>query len=177
MPMSQIQGLARHSEATITPGVPQCKRVATKLTTKLSFQSAETRISNPETRYRYTVARDGTFKNRRVFAYAGAGVVDGKPRPSVTSCTTTDMSAQEFTVILKAMSMLAVVMAFTCGIPRGLCWVKSFSARRLLTFSLRVMVEWSLALKHTCIMRLWPVKERPSRRVSCWLKSMDVCIV
>lgn len=27
--------------------------------------------------YRYTVARDGTFKDRRVFAYAGAGLADG----------------------------------------------------------------------------------------------------
>jgi hypothetical protein len=29
-------------------------------------------------RYRYTVARDGTFEQRKVFAYIAIGFVDGK---------------------------------------------------------------------------------------------------
>ncbi|KAL7939389.1 gluconolactonase-like protein [Trichoderma chlorosporum] len=33
--------------------------------------------TGPSTIYRYTVARDGTFKHRRVFAYPGVGFVDG----------------------------------------------------------------------------------------------------
>ncbi|KAK4064362.1 hypothetical protein Trihar35433_7879 [Trichoderma harzianum] len=33
--------------------------------------------TGPSTIYRYTVARDGTFKDRKVFAYPGVGIVDG----------------------------------------------------------------------------------------------------
>ncbi|UKZ49099.1 hypothetical protein TrVGV298_003338 [Trichoderma virens] len=33
--------------------------------------------AGPSTIYRYTVARDGTFKHRTVFAYPGVGIVDG----------------------------------------------------------------------------------------------------
>lgn len=123
--------------------------------------------------YRYTVARDGTFKDRRVFAYAGAGLADGKPRLPLHSCDVADKSAsaQEYTATPGAMSMLAVGMASTCGILLAPSWGRSFSARHLPTSSLRATAEWSLGLKRISIMRLWLPKERPSRRLSCDFRS------
>lgn len=87
-------------------------------------------------------------------------------------CTANIYTPQGFTATLKAMFMQVVAMVFTCGILPELCWVKYSSARRLLTFSSRVMDEWSSALKRICIMQPWPEKERLSHKTLCCIKNL-----
>lgn len=68
--------------------------------------------------YRYNVQEDGTWENRKTFAYVSPGIPDGKCISEYDSCgTVSDFDClQEFTATQRAMCTPAVGMAFMCGI-------------------------------------------------------------
>lgn len=138
-PMSRTRESTKDSAVTTSQSLLPCE-CAAYFRGKKSVRSAYT-----GRRYRFNVQEDGTWDNRKTFAFVDSGVPDGKLVASLSLHVETSAFAhkrQVFTATLRDTCTQAVGMVSTSGTPLAHSLGKFTWARRLQTSSLPAMVAW-----------------------------------